>query len=123
MDAFDFVNRANADYIERLYQTYKTGPRLVGEGWRAFFAGFEVGSNRAPSRTPGAGTAESGDPGTAVLALEIADLVHSYRELGHFVAQLDPLGHNRPHHPLLELSEFNLSMNDLDKQVGHDGFL
>ena len=34
--------------------------------------------------------------------MQIADLVHSYREMGHLVADLDPLGHNMSHHPLLE---------------------
>src|SRR5204862_6913393 len=41
----------------------------------------------------------------------------------HVVASLDPLGHNRPAHPLLELSEFGLSVNDLDRQVGNGTFL
>jgi len=116
MDSFDFVNRANADYIERLYQSYTTDPRLVEERWRAFFAGFDLGNTRK-------GATPVGETGETVLSIEIADLVHSYRELGHFVARLDPLGHNRPNHPLLELSEFGLSVADLDRQVGHDGFL
>ncbi|HSW51013.1 MAG TPA: 2-oxoglutarate dehydrogenase E1 component, partial [Bryobacteraceae bacterium] len=45
-----------------------------------------------------------------------------YRELGHFVANLDPLGHNRPHLPLLDLGEFHISEADLDRQVGPSGF-
>ena len=57
------------------------------------------------------------------LGVEIADLVHSYRELGHFIANLDPLGHNRTTHPLLELSEFGLKLDDLDRHCGNGGFL
>ena len=34
-------------------------------------------------------------------------MVHAYRELGHFVAaNLDPLGHQRPPHALLDISEY-----------------
>lgn len=110
--SFDFVNRANAEYIELIYQKYQTDPRSVDSHWRAFFAGFEAGGGRqivAPSGQAGPSGYE--------------DLVHAYRELGHFVAKLDPLGHNRPAHPLLELSEFGLSVNDLDRQVGNGTFL
>jgi 2-oxoglutarate dehydrogenase E1 component len=119
MDQFDFINRANADYIERLQQQYNADPRSVEPHWRAFFAGFEAGgANKGAAPTATAPAPE----GRAALGVDISDLVHSYRELGHFVAKLDPLGHNRPHHPLLDLSEFGLSLADLDKQVGPSGF-
>ena len=110
--AFDFVNRANAEYIDLLFQKYQSDPRSVDSHWRAFFAGFEAGGGRQIV-SPTGPAAPSG----------YEDLVHAYRELGHFVARLDPLGHNRPAHPLLELSEFGLTVNDLDRQVGSGTFL
>ena len=42
MESFDFINRANADYIERLYQQYLTNPRSLEAHWQAFFAGWEA---------------------------------------------------------------------------------
>ena len=110
--SFDFVNRANAEYIELIYQKYQTDPRSVDSHWRAFFAGFEAGGGRQIIPTSG----QAGPSG-------YEDLVHAYRELGHFVAKLDPLGHNRAAHPLLELSEFGLSVGDLDRQVGSGTFM
>ncbi|MDB5322305.1 MAG: sucA [Phycisphaerales bacterium] len=109
---FDFINRSNAEYIELLYHKYQTDPRSVDTHWRAFFAGFEAGGGRQISSSEGQ-SAPSG----------YEDLVHAYRELGHFVSKLDPLGHNRPAHPLLDLGEFGLSINDLDRQVGNGTFL
>ena len=109
---FDFINRANAEYIDLLYQRYQTDPRSVDAYWRAFFAGFEAGGGRQI-------VSQTGDLGPS----GYEDLVHAYRELGHFVAKLDPLGHNRPAHPLLDLSEFGLTLNDLDRQVGSGTFL
>src|SRR5258706_703608 len=53
----------------------------------------------------------------------VNNLVHAYRELGHFIASLDPLGHNRPNHPLLELSEFGMTRDDLERNVGPGTFL
>jgi 2-oxoglutarate dehydrogenase E1 component len=109
--AFDFINRSNAEYIDLLYQKYQSDPRSVDPHWRAFFAGFEAGGGRQIVMPAGTGP------------MSYEDLVHAYRELGHFVAKLDPLGHNRPAHPLLDLSEFGLTINDLDRQVGSGTFL
>jgi len=125
MDTSDFINRSNSEYIERLYQQYQTDPRSVDQYWQAFFAGMEMaGGGRLPAGvfagTPAAAsTTASGE----TLAVESSDLVHSYRELGHFIANLDPLGHNRSSHPLLEMTEFGLKLEDLDRYCGNGGFL
>src|SRR5438552_225027 len=120
MEPFDFVNRANAQYIDQLYQQYQRDPRSVEEHWRAFFAGFDTGASRGA--TPGGTIAKPAAPQEESFAAGVYDLVHSYRELGHFVAKLDPLGHDRPTHPLLNLSEFGLTPDDLDKPVIQGGF-
>ncbi|MBT6148442.1 MAG: 2-oxoglutarate dehydrogenase E1 component, partial [Gemmatimonadetes bacterium] len=52
----------------------------------------------------------------------VVAVVRAYRHRGHYIAQLDPLGKNRDSHPLLELSEFGLSDEDLDKGVGFGTF-
>ena len=46
-ERLDFVNRANADYIERLYEQYQRDPRSLDEFWQAYFAGFETAGGRA----------------------------------------------------------------------------
>jgi 2-oxoglutarate dehydrogenase E1 component len=123
MDPFDFINRANADYIERLYQTYKSDPRLLEPHWKAFFAGFDLGNAKA-GVSPGAKISDEAAAWSQPnLAVDAGDLVHSYRELGHFIANLDPLGHHRPNHPLLDLEQFGLSVNDLDRPTGQTAFL
>jgi 2-oxoglutarate dehydrogenase E1 component len=116
-ERLDFVNRANADYIERLYEQYQRDPRSLDEFWQAYFAGFETAGGRGFVPATGA---EGEKP--RALTLGVHNLVHSYRELGHFVARLDPLGHDRPSHPLLDLSQFNISHQDLDSHVGPAGF-
>src|SRR5205814_30831 len=47
----------------------------------------------------------------------VAELVHAYRELGHLVADLDPLGGSSREHPLLRLSELGFTERDLDRVV------
>src|SRR5688500_14719660 len=90
---FDFINRANAEYIDLQYYKYQTDPRPVDAHWPARLARSEAGGGR-----------QIGSAATGSGPMSYEDIVHAYRELGHFVARLDPLGHNRPAHPLLELS-------------------
>ncbi len=120
MDRFDFLERANAEYIDRLYEQYQRDPRSLDEHWKAFFAGFELGLDRsATGSTPPPPAPADTDWSNA----GIFDLVHSYRELGHFVARLDPLGHDRPNHPLLELTNFGITAAHLDRPVTGGGFV
>src|SRR5436309_1746686 len=102
MQRLDFFTRANADYIDRLYEQYRRDPRSVDETWQTYFAGFDD----AGGRTAAAGC------GPAPLTIGVHKLVHTYRELGHFVAKLDPLGHDRGSLPLLELSQFDMKPSD-----------
>ncbi len=117
MELFDFFSRANGDYIEQLYRQYKDDPSAVDERWAVFFAGFEAG-NSGSSILEKLLSAKSGSPAEGV-----NHLVHSYRELGHFIANLNPLGGNRDSHPLLQLSEFGFTDEDLSRSVGNGSFL
>ena len=133
MEPFDFVNRANAEYIDRVYEKYRKDPRSVSENWQAFFAGFEAGLTRSDTTAGPVGVPPSvsdngeylshADIPTAVpLTIGVFDIVHSYREIGHFVARLDPLGHDRGDHPLLHLDNFGMTEADLDRVVGKGSF-
>jgi 2-oxoglutarate dehydrogenase E1 component len=110
---WSFVNRENAAYIEEMYERYRADPGSVGPDWALFFAGFELGADgrRGPA-VAGGGPRELPEK-----TIGVFDLIHSYRELGHLIANLDPLGHNRTSHPLLELSEFGFEDGDLERTV------
>ena len=108
MHCSEFLNRGNADYIDRLFEQYQQDPQSVDEVWQAYFAGFDDGCRQADSAAP--------------RSLGVQGLVHSYRELGHFEANLDPLGHPRPPQPLLDLKRFGMSEDDLDVVVGKADF-
>jgi 2-oxoglutarate dehydrogenase E1 component len=109
----DSVLRANPGYIDDLYEQYRRDRSSVGEDWAHFFAGFELGS--------GDGRAAAKRPQRAV---GVFDLIHSYRELGHLIADLDPLAPPPVEHPLLSLDQFGFSDADLDRVLTcptHDG--
>jgi 2-oxoglutarate dehydrogenase E1 component len=97
----DFIQRANAAYIEAQYQRYLKDPSAVPEEWALFFAGFDLAERRDLA------------PAVTSTASAVFGLVQNYREFGHLIARLDPLGRNPTHHPLLELSSAGLSEADL----------
>jgi 2-oxoglutarate dehydrogenase E1 component len=125
MKPFDFINRGNADYIDRLHDQYLKDPQSLEPHWQAFFAGFEAAGGRVggASAAFGAAQTEGARPTDATAGVEVKNLVHSYRELGHCIANLDPLGQPRADQPLLELSQFGLTADDLDKRVTQSDFL
>lgn len=113
MAEWSFVSPENAAYIEEMYERYRADPGSVGPDWAAFFAGFDLGADgkRGPL------VASGGPRELPEKTIGVFDLIHSYRELGHLIANLDPLGHNRTSHPLLELSEFGFEDGDLERTV------
>src|SRR6266403_1466965 len=95
MRSLDLVTRANAEYVDEQYRRYREDPTSVDDNWALFFAGFELAGD-------GNGAAAAANGGAAHLAdavpvpraepvIGVFDLVHSYRELGHLVAHLNPL--------------------------------
>ncbi len=111
MTRASFANRWNLAGIEDLYERWRRDPVSVDESWQAFFAGFELAAGRAAT------VVDSGSQ-TAIVRL-----IDAYRELGHFLARLDPLGEPKATHPLLELSEFGLNEADLDRSFDTSYFL
>jgi 2-oxoglutarate dehydrogenase E1 component len=106
----DFINRSNAEYVDSLYQQYLRDPASVDPQWALFFAGFEAARGNGAHAVAVA-------PSAAERSIGVFDLIHSYRELGHLIADLDPLGHNQTTHPLLEPAEFGFGEADLDRVV------
>ena len=106
MNFLDFIARANPDYVESLYRQYKEDPASVDERWALVFAGYEFASRNGATTT-----AEEGP------ALRVSDLVDTYRNFGHLIADLDPLGHSPRSHPFLELERFGFDKDDLSRTV------
>jgi 2-oxoglutarate dehydrogenase E1 component len=120
-------SRWNLELLEGQYQRWQLDPGSVDESWRAFFEGYELGQMpragsgepvlaqaTAPATTTGAAV---GDLDAARCQAAVTRMIIAYREIGHYLAHLDPLKLNLPNksHELLELSEFGLTDNDLDK--------
>jgi 2-oxoglutarate dehydrogenase E1 component len=111
----DFTQQANAAYIDQMYARWRQDPGSVPSDWAAFFAGFEFAGGTQPAP---AGTAPpSGQPSGGVYGL-----VHAYREFGHLLADLDPLGEPPMSHAFLELATLGLAEADLGAPVDARAF-
>src|SRR3954447_759682 len=103
------ANRWNLDLIEENHQRWRNDPASVDETWRIFFEGYELGhSNDGVAR-------DDVDQDAARAQASVTRLVDAYREIGHYLADLDPLKLNprRQSHEMLDLEEFGLSEADL----------
>jgi len=133
---------ASTEYIEQLYHLFEADPTSLDDEWIAFFKGFEFGfwrSEEAWSERPvvqdapagagsAAGPANSSPTGRERRMRErsnkgVISVVQAYREHGHRIANLDPLGTSFREHALLDLAVFEFSDDDLEKGVGRGGFL
>ena len=106
------ANRWNLDLIEENHQRWRNDPASVDETWRIFFEGYELGHS-------GDGVARADvDHDAARAQAAVTRLVDAYREIGHYLADLDPLKLNprRQSHELLDLAEFGLTEADLDRR-------
>jgi 2-oxoglutarate dehydrogenase E1 component len=116
------VTRDNLALIDTLYQRWLKNPGSVEESWRSFFEGFELGSTR-PGRKPHLPGPPGPDGVDTRSQIGVIRLIAAYRDIGHFLAHLDPLSEPRPFHPLLDLSEFGLTDEDLDRSFDTSTFL
>jgi 2-oxoglutarate dehydrogenase E1 component len=95
------ASRENLAAIESLFLQWRNDPQSVDVTWRTFFEGFELGL--------GMGRPEPGEQ------TNLTRLIIAYRQVGHYLANLDPLSKPATEFELLQLSEFGFSDKDLDR--------
>ncbi|HYA39833.1 MAG TPA: 2-oxoglutarate dehydrogenase E1 component, partial [Syntrophobacteraceae bacterium] len=99
----------HADFIDSQYREWKSNPGSVSREWRIFFEGFELAAR------PEQVSAGFCDKNEMLKQCGVQELIYRYRDLGHILTCLDPLGRCGDTHALLELSVFGLSEEDLDR--------
>jgi 2-oxoglutarate dehydrogenase E1 component len=127
------ISGANAAWVDDLYEDWLTDPNSVPEDWRAYFEKLPAVDGAVESDVPhstvrdyfllqaknrsrvqkfGAAAVSSEHERRQVRVLH---LIAAYRNRGHQVARLDPLGQmEREEVPDLELAHHGLSAADLD---------
>ena len=119
MDKFSYISNAHGDYIEGLYQTYKSNPSELDAQWQKFFEGFEFSktfSEGAQANTIPTSVTEKivNQQGDVSKELAVATLIEAYRNRGHLLANTNPVRKRKDRKPLLAISDFGLSDSDLN---------
>mgnify|MGYP003333388568 CR=1 FL=1 len=114
MDKYSFLNAAHTAYFAELYDKYLSNPDDIEPSWRAFFQGYDFGTESAfEEGALGDGVAFQ-IPEHLEKEFNVVKLIDGYRTRGHLFTKTNPVRDRRRYTPTLELSNFNLSESDLD---------
>lgn len=111
MDKYSYISNADVNYIDELYQSYKSDPESVDHSWRKFFEGFEFSQIKYGEN--GAAVAEEVESSKET---KVRNLIHAYRSRGHLKSKTNPVRERRDHNVKLSLDDFGLDEQDLDTE-------
>lgn len=114
-------------YVEALYLEYLKAPESVSPEWQDYFQQIVESQTRSGGdlHDPSLFRAREVAPGVvspmqldyAILQERVERLIRNYRTMGHYVADIDPLGQSRPAVPELDPVNCGLTEADLGRQV------
>ncbi len=120
MDKFSFLNAIHPSQIAELYEKYLQYPDSVEPSWRAFFQGFDFGSENTAQEFFGA--TEPAEPqdydvgaicADVIKEFQVVKLIDGYRTRGHLFTKTNPVRERRKYTPTLAIENFGLSQHDL----------
>ncbi len=116
MDKYSFLNAAHTAYFAELYDQYLKNPDSVEPSWRAFFQGYDFGSENYGMEGEIVEGVSAQIPEHLQKEFQVVNLIDGYRTRGHLFTKTNPVRERRKYAPTLELANFGLSEADLDTQ-------
>ena len=119
MDKYSFLNAAHTSFFAETYNKYLTNPDSVEPSWRAFFQGFDFGTESALDELDiydenGALALGNGAvPESLQKEFQVIRLIDGYRSRGHLFTKTNPVRERRKYAPTLDIENFGLAQNDL----------
>jgi 2-oxoglutarate dehydrogenase E1 component len=114
MDKYSFLNAVHPSYIAELYDTYLKTPDKIEPSWRAFFQGYDFGSENLGLNVEIEENISESLSESLSKEFQVVKLIDSYRTRGHLFTKTNPVRARRKYAPSLEIENFGLSENDLD---------
>ncbi len=114
MDKFSFLNAAHTSYFADLYEQYLHSPDSVEPSWRAFFQGYDFGTENFGLNGEIIDGVSMQIPENVQKEFQVLRLIDGYRTRGHLFTKTNPVRSRRTYEPTLALENFGLSDNDLD---------
>ena len=114
MDNFSFLNAAHSAYFADLYDQYLENPDSLEPSWRAFFQGYDFGTNNNFIEEIVEGVTHQ-IPDNVKKEFNVINLIDAYRSRGHLFTKTNPVRDRRTYNPNLSIHNFDLRESDLDK--------
>ena len=114
MDKYSFLNAAHTSHFADLYDQYLENPDSVEPSWRAFFQGYDFGSESYGIQGEIIEGVKTQIPEHVQKEFEIVKLIDGYRTRGHLFTKTNPVRARRKYYPTLEIENFGLSKQDLN---------
>lgn len=114
MDKFSFLNAAHTSYFAELYDQYLQNPDSVEPSWRAFFQGYDFGTENYGLTGEIVDGVSVQMPENVQKEFQVLRLIDGYRTRGHLFTRTNPVRSRRTYEPTLDLENFGLSDSDLD---------
>src|SRR5690606_9761717 len=114
MDKYSFLNAAHTAYFADLYDQYLQNPDSVEPSWRAFFQGYDFGSENYGLSGEIVEGVSTQIPEQLQKEFNVVKLIDAYRTRGHLFTKTNPVRERRKYVPSLDLENFGLSSNDLN---------
>ncbi|TYB76074.1 2-oxoglutarate dehydrogenase E1 component [Bizionia saleffrena] len=114
MDKYSFLNAAHTAYFADLYDQYLENPDSVEPSWRAFFQGYDFGSENYGMEGKAVESVSTKIPEHVLKEFQVLNLIHGYRTRGHLFTKTNPVRERRKYAPTLGIEHFGLSHSDLE---------
>jgi 2-oxoglutarate dehydrogenase E1 component len=114
MDKYSFLNAAHTAYFADLYDQYLKNPDSVEPSWRAFFQGYDFGSENYGMGGEIVEGVSTQIPEQLQKEFQVVKLIDGYRSRGHLFTKTNPVRARRKYAPTLEIEIFGLSKSDLN---------
>ncbi|BAO75223.1 2-oxoglutarate dehydrogenase E1 component [Winogradskyella sp. PG-2] len=114
MDKYSFLNAAHTAYFADLYEQYLENPDSVEPSWRAFFQGYDFGSESYGMEGEIIEGVSTQIPEQLQKEFQVLKLIDGYRIRGHLFTKTNPVRARRQYAPTLEIENFGLSKSDLN---------
>lgn len=114
MDKYSFLNAAHTAYFADLYDQYLKNPDSVEPSWRAFFQGYDFGSENYGMEGEIVEGVSTQIPEQLQKEFQVVKLIDGYRSRGHLFTKTNPVRARRKYAPTLEIENFGLSKSDLN---------
>ena len=132
-----YLSGGSDTYLEELYESYLKSPESVAPEWRNYFIG--LGNNGVDvshadirdyfaqlAKQPAKAVASTGsiDVEHQFKQEKVIDLIAAYRNLGHLLANIDPLGlYKGVYNPSLDLSYYGFTEKDMQTEFNVGTFI